>query len=165
MSGTYAEILNGAAFARRAPGARHELICRRLHQWMRASVANFAGTRLLTPRAEVRFSPRHTVCPDLALVATATGKMWLAAEIVSSDDHQPDTVIKKQIYEEMKLPRLWMIDPRYDNVEVYHSNEYGLILKGILAGSELLTEKLLPEFQLTIRELFAQPARGPTEVG
>ena len=85
----------------------------------------------------------------------ANGKVWLAAEIVSSDDHAPDTVIKKQIYEEMKLPRLWMIDPRYDNVEVYHSSKYGLILKGILAGRELLTEKLLPEFQLTIAELFA----------
>ena len=60
----------------------------------------------------------------------------------------------------MKLPRLWMVDPRYDNVEVYHSNEYGLILKGILAGHELLTEKLLPEFQLTITELFAaEPQR------
>ena len=45
---------------------------------------------------------RHTVCPDLALVAAATGKLWLAAEIVSSDDHRPDTVIKKQIYEEMQ---------------------------------------------------------------
>jgi len=161
MSQTYAEILNGSALARRAPGARHELICDRLHQWMRASVANFAGTRLLAPRSEVRLSPQHTVCPDLALVATATGKMWLAAEIVSSDDHQPDTVIKKQIYEEVKRPRLWMIDPRYDNVEVYHTNEYGLILKGILAGHELLTEKLLPEFQLTIEELFrtAEPKR------
>jgi Uma2 family endonuclease len=155
MSLTYAEILNGSTLARRAPGARHELICARLHQWVRASVANFAGTRLLTPRAEVRLSPKHMVCPDLALVTTATGKMWLAAEIVSSDDHQPDTVIKKQIYEETKLPRLWMIDPRYDNVEVYHSSEYGLILKSILAGKELLTEKLLPEFQLTIAELFA----------
>jgi len=157
MSLTYAEILNGAPLARRAPGARHELICARLHQWVRASVANFAGTRLLVPRSEVRLSAKHTVCPDLALVATATGKMWLAAEIVSSDDHQPDTVIKKQIYEDMKLPRLWMIDPRYDNVEVYHSNEYGLILKSILAGQELLTERLLPEFQLTIAELFAMP--------
>ena len=40
------------------------------------------------------------------------------------------------------------------------------ILKSILAGHELLTEKLLPEFQLTIQELFAaQPARGPMEVG
>jgi hypothetical protein len=161
MSVTYAEILNGAPLARRAPGARHELICARLHRWVKASVANFAGTRLLAPRAEVRLSLKHTVCPDLALVASATGKLWLAAEIVSSDDHQPDTVVKKQIYEEIKLPRLWMIDPRYDNVEVYHSNEYGLVLKSILAGQELLTEKLLPEFQLTIMELFAaEPPRG-----
>ncbi len=157
MSVTYSEILNGSPLARRAPGPRHELICARLHQWVRASVANFAGTRLLAPRAEVRLSPKNTVCPDLALVATATGKVWLAAEIVSSDDHQPDTVIKKQVYEEARLPRLWMIDPRYDNVEVYHSNEYGLILKRILAGHELLTEKLLPEFQLTIEELFRSP--------
>jgi Uma2 family endonuclease len=155
MSATYAEILNGSPLARRAPGARHEMICARLHQWVRASVANFAGTRLLSPRAEVRLSLKHSVCPDLALVTAATGKLWLAAEIVSSDDHQPDTVLKKQIYEEVRLPRLWMVDPRYDNVEVYHSIEYGLILKAILAGRELLTEKLLPEFQLTIVELFA----------
>jgi Uma2 family endonuclease len=154
-------MLNGAPLARRAPGARHELICGRLHKWMRASVADFAGTRLLAPRSEVRLSLKHTVCPDLTLVAAVTSKAWLVAEIVSSDDHQPDTVIKKQIYEEMKLPCLWMIDPRYDNVEVYHSNEYGLILKNILAGHELLTEKLLPEFQLTITELFAaEPPRS-----
>jgi hypothetical protein len=75
MSATYAEMLNGAPLARRAPGARHELICGRLHKWMKASVANFAGTRLLAPRSEVRLSLRHTVCPDLALVATATGKV------------------------------------------------------------------------------------------
>ena len=157
MSVAYAEILNGSALARRAPGARHEMICARLHQWVRASVADFVATRLLPPRAEVRLSPKHSVCPDLALVTAATGKLWLAAEIVSSDDHQPDTVIKKQIYEEVRLPRLWMVDPRYDNVEVYHSSEYGLVLKNILAGHELLTEKLLPEFQLTIAELFAAP--------
>jgi Uma2 family endonuclease len=160
MSQTYAEILNGAPLARRAPGPRHELICDRLHKWVKAGVANFAGTRLLVPRSEVQLSLKHTVCPDLALVAAANGKVWLAAEIVSSDDHAPDTVIKKQIYEEMRLPRLWMVDPRYDNVEVYHSSEYGLILKSILAGHELLTEKLLPEFQLTITELFAaEPQR------
>lgn len=160
MSQNYAEILNGSPLARRAPGARHEQICARLHQCVRASVANFNGTRLLAPRTEVRLSSKHTVCPDLALVTTATRRMWLAAEIVSSDDHAPDTVIKKQIYEEMKLPRLWMIDPRYDNVEVYHCNEYGLVLKGILAGQEILAERLLPEFQLTITELFAGQPQG-----
>jgi len=91
-------------------------------------------------------------------VTAANGKLWLAAEIVSSDDHRPDTVIKKQIYEDVKLARLWMIDPRYDNVEVYHSSEYGMILKAMLAGREILSEKLLPEFELNVEELFRAEA-------
>lgn len=93
--------------------------------------------------------------PDLALVTAATGKLWLAAEIVNAGDHHPDTVIKKALYEELRLPRLWMIDPRYDNVEVYHASPFGLVLKGILAGSEWLTENLLPEFRVVIQELFS----------
>jgi Uma2 family endonuclease len=64
-------------------------------------------------------------------------------------------VIKKEIYEQIRVPRLWMVDPRYDNVEIYHSTEFGLQLKGILAGSEVLSEKLVPEFQIVIKELFA----------
>jgi hypothetical protein len=40
-------------------------------------------------------------------------------------------------------------------VEIYHSTEFGLQLKGILAGSEILSDKLLPEFQIVIKELFA----------
>jgi Uma2 family endonuclease len=154
MSEPYEEVLDGETVARRAPGSRHELICDRLHDCIKASVANLAGAQLLTRRSQVKLAAGARVCPDLALVTVATGKLWLAAEIVSSDDHRTDTVVKKQIYEEAKLPRLWMIDPRYDNVEVYHASEYGLILKGIMAGSEVLTEKLLPEFQLTIAELF-----------
>ncbi len=154
MSQPYEETLNGTPLIRPPPGARHELICRRLHQCIHASVANLASTRLLPPRRQVRLSRDTVVCPDLALVTVATGKLWLAAEIVSSEDHAPDTVLKKQIYEEARLPRLWMLDPRYDNIEVYHATQYGMALKEILAGSEVLSERLIPEFQITVKELF-----------
>lgn len=103
------------------------------------------------------------VRPDLALVAAATGKIWLAAEIINSEDHRTDTVTKKSIYEEINLPRLWMIDPRYDNVEVYHGGEYGLALRGILAGREILQESLLPSFRMVVMELFGlepEPSMG-----
>jgi len=150
----YQETLSGTPIVRKPPGPRHELICERLHRCVRASVEGFTSSRLLPPRSQVRLSSTTVVCPDLALVAVATDKPWLAAEIVSSDDHAPDTVVKKQIYEDIKLPRLWMIDPRYDNVELYHATQYGMVLKAILAGSEILSEKLLPEFQITISELF-----------
>src|SRR5262249_50727305 len=140
MSLPYEETLDGAVLMRRPPGVRHETICARLHEWMKASVADMSGVCLLEHRAEVRLSPATTVRPDLALMTAATGKLWLAVEIVSSDDHRADTVVKKQLYEDAHLPRLWMIDPRYDNVEVYHGTQYGLMLKGILAGSEVLSE-------------------------
>lgn len=155
MTEPYDELLNGEPHLRIGPGDRHERICARLHETVRASVANFAGTRLLAVRANVQLNSQQKVRPDLALVTTANHRLWLAVEIVSPDDHRVDTVIKKQIYEDAKVPRLWMIDPRYDNVEVYHSTEYGLVLKGILAGEEILNEPLLPEFQISIRALFA----------
>jgi Uma2 family endonuclease len=122
---------------------------------MTASVANLAAIRLLASREQVRITRKTTLCPDLALVTAATGKLWLAVEIVSTEDHRSDTVIKKQIYEDIRVPRLWMVDPRYDNVEVYHSTEWGLALKGILGGSEVLAEALVPEFQIVVAELFA----------
>jgi Uma2 family endonuclease len=157
MSSPYEEILDGGSLPRSAPGARHEMICSRLHAAMTASVANLPSTRLLAPREQVRITRTTTLCPDLALVTAATGKLWLAVEIVSADDHRSDTVVKKQIYEDIRVPRLWMVDPRYDNVEVYHSTEWGLALKGILTGSEVLAEALIPEFQIVIAGLFAVP--------
>jgi Uma2 family endonuclease len=159
MNLPYEEILSGETLPRSAPGARHEAICERLHKLMTASVANLPATQLLAPRSKIQVSRSTAICPDLALITVATGKLWLAAEIVSREDHQADTVVKKQLYEDIRVPRLWMIDPRYDNVEVYHCTEWGLVLKGILAGSEVLAEALIPEFQIAIAELFAaQPA-------
>jgi Uma2 family endonuclease len=155
MSRPYEEILEGATMPRSAPDVRHEMICNRLHSLMTASVANLSTTQLLAPRTKIPVTRSTAICPDLALVAVATGKIFLAVEVVNRGDHQPDTVIKKEVYEKIRVPRLWMVDPRYDNVEIYHSMEFGLTLKTILAGSEILSEKLVPEFQIVIAELFA----------
>ncbi len=155
MSQAYEEILEGESFHRQPPGARHEQICAKLHACVAASLAGLTAARLLAPRDLVQISAGTMIRPDLALVTAATGKVWLVAEIVDAGDHRVDTVMKKQLYEETKLPRLWMIDPRYDNVEVYHSGEYGLALRHILAGKDALTESLLPNFRLAMNELFA----------
>ncbi len=156
MSRPYEEILNGGTLPRSAPGDRHEIICTRLHREMAASVAGLTSLQLLAPRIQVRLSHATAFCPDLALVTAASGKLFLAVEIISRDDHRADTVIKKEIYEQHRVPRLWMVDPRYDNVEIYHSFEFGLKLQGILAGKEILQEKLVPQFRLTVTDLFVQ---------
>ncbi len=151
----YEEILDGATLPRSAPSQRHEKICEHLHKEMAASVAGLATTQLLAPRTKIQVLRTTAIRPDLALVTAATSKLFLAVEIVDRADHRADTVIKKELYEKIRVPRLWMIDPRYDNIEVYHSTEFGLALKGILAGKEVLTEKLVPQFKLTVTDLFA----------
>ncbi len=154
MSQPYEEIFHGESLLRSPPDDRHEKICERLHAGVASAIAGLASTKLLPARSVVRITPGSIMRPDLALVTSATGKLWLAAEIVNSQDHRTDTVVKKSVYEEIRLPRLWMVDPRYDNVEVYHGSPYGLVLKRILANIELLEEPTLPGFGISMKQLF-----------
>jgi Uma2 family endonuclease len=155
MSEPYEEIVNGERMLRLPPRVRHEVILERLHKRVAGAVASLATTRLLFPRTRIQVLPENTFCPDLALVTAASDKLWLVVEVINADDHHADTVEKKAVYEEIRLPRLWMVDPRYDNVEIYHGTPYGLSLKKVLASRDLLTEALLPGFQFAIHELFA----------
>jgi Uma2 family endonuclease len=155
MSAIYEEIIHGETIVRSAPGTRHEMILARLHAKISGGLSEQSPTRLLAPRTIIQLSAGIMLRPDIALVTAATGKIWLAGEVVDSHDHRPDTVLKKGLYEDYNLPRLWMIDPRYNNVELYQGTTYGLALKGILAGRETIKEPLLPDFLLTVDDLFA----------
>jgi Uma2 family endonuclease len=154
MSEAYEETLEGETCLRPPPGPRHEEICRRLHERVTAAMAGVCVARLLPIRSMIEINRGNQIRPDLALVTAATGKLWLAVEVVNTEDHQADTVVKKNVYEEACVPRLWMVDPRYDNVEVYHGGQYGLALKEILALRDVLTEPLLPSFKYVITDLF-----------
>jgi len=155
MTNPYEEILRGECLLRHGPGMRHELIAGRLHALVSRSDATLLTARVLPPRSVIEICPGTLLRPDLALVSAPTGKPWLIAEVVDKVDHHADTVIKKDIYQDVRLPRLWIVDPRYDNVEVYHGSSYGLSLRCILANRDALTEALLPQLHLGITELFA----------
>jgi len=155
MSQAYEEIFEGETLLRSAPGSRHERICERLHDRVAGGLGRNAVSRLLSPRSIVQLSAGTMVRPDLAVVTIATGKLWLAVEIIDSEDHHPDTVLKKGVYEEFNIARLWMVDPRYDNVELYHGTSYGLALRGILSDKERVVEALLPGFEVAVADLFA----------
>lgn len=160
MKSDYEEIIEGVSVLRRVSAGRHEEVCEALHSAFTAALKGSAVARLLEPRSSVQLSPGTLLRPDLALVTAATGKLWLAVEVVSSTDHRWDTVTKKELYETAAVPRLWMVDPRYNNVEIYHGSPHGLALQHIYAGREALTEKLLPALKLTVAQLFSPPTTG-----
>ena len=155
MPDPYQELLYREKFTRCPPGPHHETICNRLHALLAECLERVVTSRLLPIREKVELGAGTILRPDLTLITTATGKPWLIGEVIDSEDHHADTVVKKSIYEDSKLPRLWMIDPRYDNVEIYHGTPYGLSLKHILARREFLTESLIPELNFGIGDLFA----------
>lgn len=161
MNLDYEENIEGESVLRRAPAGRHEDVCAALHAAFAAALAGNAVACLREPRSVVQLSAGSLLRPDLAVVATVTGKLWLAAEVVSSTDHRWDTVTKKELYERCAVPRLWMVDLRYDNVEVYHGTPHGLALQHIYAGREMLGEKLLPALRLQVAALFAARQGGP----
>ena len=156
MNVRYEEIVEGESLIRMPPSARHEIVCARLHSIVAASLEMETTTRLLKPRTVVQISPGTLVRPDLSLITATNNRPWLVAEIIHSGDHSSDTVTKKGAYEESRIPRLWMIDLRYDNVEIYHGTQYGMTLKDILSFRDFLTEKLLPNLKVGIAELFAE---------
>ena len=155
MNAGYEEILEGEAIQRRAPGTRHELILARLHDLIAAAIEKAPNLRLTARRTLLDLTPGDWVHPDLAILDASTGQTYLVAEVIDARDHSPDTVIKKRLYEKAQIPRVWMIDPRYNNAEIYHATPHGLALKGIYAGGETLTDDRLPGFHLTVEALFA----------
>ena len=158
MSEAYEEVIQRESFCRRPPTAAHELLVGRLHALVAAAIPLNSALHLLAPRTELLLGEHCALRPDLAVVRTdpgGTAQLYLVSEVLLPGDHHADTVIKKQLWADSRLPRLWMVDPRYLNVEVYGLGEFGFTLIDILAHHHPLTDPHLPGMSCTMDDLFA----------
>ena len=156
MSAPYKELIDGETFIRAELNAPHEILCDRLHAWVSAHLPANSALRLLPRRTSVTLRPNVEICPDLTLVRGATSRLYLAAEVLQPGDHHLDTVLKKQLYSDSRVPRLWIVDSRYQNTEVYGSGKLGFRLETILAGHEMLADIALPGLAAPMHDLFAK---------
>jgi len=161
MNGAYEELIAGQRVQRRTPTPEHEILVARLHALVAKSLPLNSTLRLLGPRAELELDGHSVLRPDLAIVQmrpTVDGsrrvQLYLVAEVLQPGDHHVDTVAKKQIWSDGLLPRLWIVDPRYFNVEIYGRGDHGFTLLEILANHLPLTDPYLPGFRLSMPELF-----------
>jgi len=156
MPAPYKELIDGETFIRAALNAPHELLCDRLHAAVTTHLPANSTLRLLPRRSSLTLRAGVEICPDLALVRGATSQLYLAAEVLQPGDHHPDTVLKKQLYADARVPRLWIVDSRYQNTEVYGSGDFGFRLETILAGRETLADSALTGLALSMNALFAK---------
>ena len=163
MSEAYVETIGGETVLRRTPASDHERLVESLHALVRAALPFNSTLQLLPPRSPLRLADDCVLCPDLAVVRAnpeGVSSPHLVAEVLLPGDHHLDTFIKKQIWSDLRLPRLWMVDPRYLNIEVYGCNEFGFTLQDILANHHPLTDPHLPGLSCSMEEFFKPVRRG-----
>jgi Uma2 family endonuclease len=112
------EVLDGALFVTPAPSPRHQkavmALLRRIDPYVRA---NGLGETLPSP-ADIEFSPRRLVQPDVFVVpASAKLRDWrdvtsllLAAEVLSPSTARADRLSKRVIYQSQLVPEYWIVD-------------------------------------------------------
>jgi Uma2 family endonuclease len=157
MPEPYQELIDGETFMRGPLNGPHELLCDRLHAWVTRHLPVNSALKLLPRRTTVTLRPGTDICPDLALVRRDNGQLYLAAEVLQPGDHHPDTVLKKQIYSDCRAPRLWIVDSRYQNVEVYSTTTpAGFRLESILASNDTLSDAAVGGIVYPVVEIFAR---------
>ena len=110
-------------------------------------------------------NPESTVGIDLAYISEELSKKApddtflidgtpvLAAEILSPSDTHEDVVEKVQLYLEVGVAVVWIIDPDLRNVTVYRPGKDAMLFA---ASQELVGDPELPGFRVRVADIFSR---------
>ncbi len=147
------EFADGSLEVLPVPTDNHQVISRFLLFALVSLVQRMGGTVLYAPlRLRIREGKFRE--PDLLLVLDAAdprrqNAYWLGAdlvvEIVSPDDPERDTKVKRAEYAEASILEYWIVDPEGETLTVLHLAgtsyaEYGVFHRGDIATSLLLSD-------------------------
>jgi Uma2 family endonuclease len=118
--GSRYEVLDGALYVTPAPTFDHQaaaqLLFELIAQYLRQERIGFS---FLAP-ADVRFSPRRSVQPDLFVMPPHDGRrprhfddekhLLLAVEVLSPSSSRADRVAKRTVYREEGVETYWVVD-------------------------------------------------------
>jgi Uma2 family endonuclease len=139
------------------PTDKHQAISQFVFLALLAFIQRIGGKVQYAPlRLQIR--PGKHREPDILLVQDANdprrqNQYWLGAdlvvEIVSPDDPERDTKIKRADYAEASIPEYWIVDPEHESITVLRLDdgaytEYGSFHRGETANSVLLQGFAIP---------------------
>lgn len=144
------------------PTDRHQVISRFLLFALFAFVQQLGGTVLYAPlRLQIRAGKFRE--PDLLLVRDANdprrqNRFWLGAdlvvEVVSPDDPERDTHVKRVDYAEAGIPEYWMVNPIDETITVLTLGDAAYTEHGVFRRGEQANSVLLSGFVLSVAEVF-----------
>ncbi|QDZ41357.1 Uma2 family endonuclease [Euhalothece natronophila Z-M001] len=164
----YREIIAGELFVTRAPHWKHQHIITNisaiLHDWSK----RHGGFVIASPG--IISSQVDSVIPDLIWVSDQrlkkiedqgghfTGFPELVIEVLSAGEQNiyRDKQAKLKLYSQGSVQEYWIVDRFNQQLEVYRQERGQLMFFKTLKETDQLTSPLLPEFCLSVSEIFSQ---------
>jgi len=154
----FIEFTEGSVEVLPMPTREHQAISRFLFLAFFSFVQSLGGTVFYAPR-RVRVAPRRFREPDLVLLLDVNDSrnqnaFWLGAdlvvEIVSPDDVERDTVIKRADYAEAGIPEYWIVNPQEETITVLRLEGGVYVAHGVFGRGETATSALLTGFTVSV---------------
>jgi Uma2 family endonuclease len=158
----FIEFTEGAVEVLPMPTRKHQAISRFLFLAFLAFVQPLGGTVFYAP-LRVRVAPGRFREPDLVLLLEVNdprnqNAFWLGAdlvvEIVSPDNVERDTVIKRADYAEAGIPEYWIVNPEEETITVLKLEGGAYMVHGVFGRGETASSGLLTGFTMGVDAVF-----------
>jgi Uma2 family endonuclease len=164
------ELIEGVHYVTPSPNLRHQELVGRLH----VAIFNFLATRrhlgrVFLARLDVVMSDHDVVEPDLLFVAgdqqsilteaNVQGPPALVVEVLSPSTRRRDEGIKRRLFDQKGVREYWLVDPKNCRVSICRRSGDGsfpIVSTLSAAADEQIETPLLPGFELSLSELFAE---------
>ena len=140
------------------PTDNHQAISQFIFLALLAFIQRIGGKVQYAPlRLQVR--PGKYREPDILLMRDANdprrqNRYWLGAdlvvEIVSPDDPERDTKVKRLDYAEAGIPEYWIVDPQEETITVLRLEDETYVEHGIFQRNQIATSALLDGFSMSV---------------
>ncbi|HYP40496.1 MAG TPA: Uma2 family endonuclease [Chloroflexia bacterium] len=144
------------------PTERHQIISQFLFLALLELMHRLGGRVFYAPlRLRIREGKFRE--PDLLLVLDEgdprrQNAYWLGAdfvaEIVSPDDPERDTRVKRLDYAEAGIPEYWIVNPEDESITVLRLEGDQYVEQGIFHRGDTATSALLPGFAVPVQDVF-----------
>jgi len=123
------ETVHGELLVTPAPRMWHQIVVERLRDVLRAYLQGRPEWQVFATASDISWgTPDVLVQPDLFVVPTAEVRTldWsrlrgleLAVEVLSPSTARADRFTKRRLYQEMRVPAYWLVEPDEHFVEVW----------------------------------------------
>ena len=154
----FIEFTEGSVEVLPMPTRQHQAISRYLFLALLAFIERLGGTVFYAP-LRVRVAQNRFREPDLVLLLDVNdprnqNAFWLGAdlvvEIVSPDDVERDTVIKRADYAAAGIPEYWIVHPAEGTISVLRLAGDTYVVHGVFHRGDTATSSLLQGFTVRV---------------